>query len=322
MMIYPLSIHYQSDNFPVGSVANGSDELRVTWDDILWAAVTVGRPNRHYVFRHGEASRYEAIFRWSMIRMALEQSNYRSYRLCRTNAAKTLDPSEKGAVNYFLGMSFCKLFAWKLLKTPWLLHLDVFRPMLDPVLKGKSRPDLVGKELYTNKWHAFECKGRISPPNVEVKSKAKDQAMRVVRVNGIPCNLHVRAITYFQDIVLQFYWCDPPIDERNQIVVPFHGNIWRHYFTPIVQILFDASRRDLFTGKEKNSFALPELDITVSIHPEIAKLLFRAEWNLAQQVAVDAAKDIAAAGYKPDGLLVQAGETWSERFKEIYSNKE
>lgn len=49
-------------------------------------------------------------------------------------------------MNYFLGMTFCKLFAAKLLNTPWLLHLDVFRPTLNPVLSGRSRPDLVGLE--------------------------------------------------------------------------------------------------------------------------------------------------------------------------------
>jgi len=47
-------------------------ELDVTWDDILWAAMTVGRPNRHDVFHHGTASIHEAIFRTSLVRMALE----------------------------------------------------------------------------------------------------------------------------------------------------------------------------------------------------------------------------------------------------------
>lgn len=75
---------------------------------------------------------YEALFRWSLVRMALEQTGLRASRLRRTTAAKTLDPTEKGAVNYFLGMTFCKLFAAKLLHTPWLLHLDVFRPGLNP----------------------------------------------------------------------------------------------------------------------------------------------------------------------------------------------
>ena len=168
-----LRISYETEAFPPETVPNGTDELSVTWDDILWAAVTVGRPNRHYVFRHGVSSQYEALFRWSLVRMALEQSRPSGYRLRRTNAAKTLDPTEKGAVNYFLGMTFCKLFAEKLLNTPWLLHLDVYRPWLNPLLTGRSRPDLIGMEHCTTRWHAFECKGRISPSDSAAKAKAR-----------------------------------------------------------------------------------------------------------------------------------------------------
>ena len=111
-----LRIDYESEGFPSGGrVANRLGTLPISWSEILWAAVTVGRPNRQYVFRHGLASQYEALFRWSLVRMTLEQSGLAAYRLRRTDAARTLDPSEKGAVNYFLGLAICKLFAEKLL---------------------------------------------------------------------------------------------------------------------------------------------------------------------------------------------------------------
>ena len=123
---------------------------------------------------------YEAVFRWSMVRMALEQRGPRGFKLRRTDAFKSLDPTEKGAVNYFLGMVFCKLFAAELLDTPWLLHLDVFRAQLDPrTLQGRSRPDLVGKHSSSGAWHAFECKGRASVPSQPEKNKAKAQAQRL-----------------------------------------------------------------------------------------------------------------------------------------------
>ena len=90
-------IDYESEDFPAQRGIRSFGQLRLTWDDILWAAVTVGRPKLYYVFRHGEASLFEAIFRWSLIRMALEQ---RGCNLYRTDAFKSLDPTEKGAVNY------------------------------------------------------------------------------------------------------------------------------------------------------------------------------------------------------------------------------
>src|SRR5437867_1458592 len=161
----PLRIDVEADGFPAGSpIINGLGTLPTSWDELLGAALTVGRPNRQYVFRHGTASHYEALFRLSLVRMALEQHRPAASRLMRTAAARTLDPSEKGAVNYFLGLAICKLFAAKLLSVPWLLHLDVFRPMLNPVLTGRSRPDLVG-QMANGDWVALECKGRLSEPN-------------------------------------------------------------------------------------------------------------------------------------------------------------
>src|SRR5882757_5639345 len=101
-----MDIEFISEGFPnPGPVTNGTDTLSVTWDDLLWAAITVGRPSRHFIFRHGVSSLYEALFRASALRMTLEQISPVARRLRRTAAAKSLDPSEKGAVNYFLGLT-------------------------------------------------------------------------------------------------------------------------------------------------------------------------------------------------------------------------
>jgi hypothetical protein len=58
-----LRIDYQSEGFPAGlQLLKGYRTLDTTWDKLLWAVITVGRPNRHFVFRHGTASRYERFF--------------------------------------------------------------------------------------------------------------------------------------------------------------------------------------------------------------------------------------------------------------------
>ena len=168
-------IPYTSQDFPSHPKIAASGALEANWTDILWAALTVGRPNTAYVFRHGKSSYHEALFRLTLVRMALEERRF-SGRLHRTEAFRALDPTEKGAVNYFLGMTVCKFFAYKLLNTTWLLHLDVFRNQLDPsVTEGRSRPDLVGLDQ-AGAWNAFECKGRSSTPNAEERRKAKEQA--------------------------------------------------------------------------------------------------------------------------------------------------
>lgn len=322
MMADVVRIPYETEGFPAGTVANGTAELTVTWNDVLWAAVTVGRPNRAYVFRYGEASRYEAVFRWSLVRMALEQGSPRAYRLRRTTAAKTLDPTEKGAVNYFLGMTICKLFAAKLLNAPWLLHLDVFRPTLNPILTGRSRPDLIGQERVTGQWHAFECKGRVSRPDSTVKQKAKTQAQRLVSVSGTRCSLHIGAITHFRNEVLQFYWRDPLPEKGNRVEVSVSEDAWHYYYSPVVQMIVDLDRQSQLLSDTNTFVAIEGLDLAVGIHPMVARYLFHGEWVSARRAAVEAASEIAEAGYQPDGLAVRAGDTWRERFKDLATREE
>lgn len=316
-----LRIPYDTDAFPTGTVANGHAKLSVTWDDILWAAVTVGRPNRHYVFRHGAASMYEALFRWSLVRMALEQSGPGGYRLRRTAAAKTLDPTEKGAVNYFLGMTFCKLLAAKRLNTPWLLHLDVFRPMLNPVLVGRSRPDLVGQVQGLGQWHAFECKGRVSPPEAAAKSKAKAQAQRLVSVGGTHCTLHVGAVAHFLGDSLHFYWRDPTPETGEGIDVPMSGDAWMHYYAPVVEAL-RISAPEALGSDQKMLVAIEGADIKVGVHPAIAKYLGDRNWERAQRTASEEAASIEGEGFQPDGLRVVAGKSWLRRFAEAGTGEE
>ena len=230
-----LGITYASEGFAADSlVTNGRSELKTNWNDLLWAAITVGRPNRQYVFKHGRASLYEALFRLSLVRMALEQSGPHAFRLRRTDAAKTLDPSEKAAVNYFLGLAVCKLFADKVLNVPWMLHLDVFRPHLNAVLKGRSRPDLIGQNKNKD-WIVMECKGRASLPDKNTKRRVKEQAQRVVTVNGVPPMLAVGGIMHFRNEVLEFFWRDPPQKPESvvhpiNLEIPVDRQQWAVYY--------------------------------------------------------------------------------------------
>jgi hypothetical protein len=229
----------------------------------------------------------------------------------------TLDPTEKGAISYFLGMTVCKLFAAKKLKTPWLLHLDVWRPWLDAVLKDRSRPDLVGKPIGSSRWHGFECKGRVSMPNDTVKSSAKLQAARLESVEGQPCDLHVGAVTYFRGDVLQFYWCDPPARRmQSAIAVPkIQTDLWSHYYGPVMHLVERAPRRSTSAGLAGELYPIEEADLQIGIHPTIADSLHRREWRAAQSEAEAGAELLAKDGYQPDGLVVRVGQSWQQPFR-------
>lgn len=310
----PLQIPYETESFPPGSVRSGSANLSATWDDLLWAAVTVGRPNTLYVFRHGDASRFEALFRWSILRMAVEQRRLAGRRLFRTEAAQSLDPTEKGAVNYFLGMTVCKLFAAKLLSTPWLLHLDVFGRGVRAVLRGRSRPDLIGQEQGTGRWHAFECKGRLSYPSATSKANAKRQAQRLVSVAGAPCSLHIGAITHFKRDVLSFYWRDPHPDSSDAIDIRL-APPWHYYYAPIAAVLAEYTTERDESERSPLTASVTNLDLEVSVHDSIRKPFLAGQWPAVREIAGRLHSVFEREGYQPDGLRVKAGPTWSKPFE-------
>ena len=304
-----LEIRYTSHDFPSASIRSWGN-LETNWGELLWAAITVGRPNTAYVFQHGDASYWEAVFRLSLVQMALNQEAF-SKSFHRTDAFRALDPSEKGAVSYFLGMTVCKLFASRLLGTPWLLHLDVFRDQLHPdILGGRSRPDLVGQDS-NGAWYAFESKGRSSVPSSEDKRKAKMQARRLVSVDFTDCSLHIGAISYFKGDKLEFYWCDPNPEEPEKlkpVAVHVPDEAWRIYYEPALSFALD-------TTLEKSTGDRAAIDVDVKVHPDIRDFLLNGRWAAARSRAHQMAADLRDQGFHPDGLKVVAGESWSRPFK-------
>lgn len=307
-----LRIPYESDSFPSTLGVPVVGELSVTWDDILWAALTVGRPNRHYVFMHGDASFYEAIFRMSMVRTAIEQAGYSAYRLRRTSAFNSLDPTEKGAINYFLGMVFCKLFADKLLGTPWLLHLDVFRSQVRALHRGRSRPDLIGHNTSSGNWYVFESKGRASAPSPSCKSKAKAQAQRLIRVSGQRCALHIGSFAYFKNNVLNFYWCDPPSAEGKSISIDIDDAAWSSYYANALGFYRSKADQDSIVQAPTENIS-EGVDVELEIHSSIRDEVMSERWGLVRKIVSEKGQEMIAEGYQRDGLKVTAGDSWKNQ---------
>lgn len=310
---YSLRLPYTNEAFPPGVLPNGSSELTVTWDEILWAALTIGRPSVHHVFAHGATSFHEAIFRLSLVRMALEQYGPTSTRVRRTSAFKSLDPTEKGAISYFLGMTFCKVFSSRLLSTPWLLHLDIFKSTIPTAVFGRSRPDLFGQQIGSGNWLSFETKGRASRPSSADRVKAKAQARRLVSVNGSPCTLHVGSFAFFANDALHFHWIDPPADPKKLIEIPEIDDAWRFYYGPS-KALWDNFGREfgvrVQTGLE---FSVPFLDLTIRVHPLLTPFFVVADWAGAQRAMFEFAEQLKTAGFQQDGLKIDSGPSWRVR---------
>lgn len=295
-----MRIHYTSLAFPSTYAFSRTAWLNTTWDDVLWAALTIGRPSTYHILRHGPASFHEAIFRLSLIRMALSEDGYGHLR--RTSAFASLDPTEKGMVSYFLGMTFTKLFAAELLVTPWLLHLDVFKSVLNPTVLGRSRPDLVGLSA-SGEWFVFESKGRSNPPSRHDRQKAKGQAQRLVSVGGTPTTLHVGSFAFFRSGTLEFFWADPQPKIGKPIETPTPRQEWKYYYECAMSLAEEPTESSLATERER-------ADVEVQIHPGIRQRLEAGQFSEAHDLAVEISDELRSLGYQPDGLRVIAGDEW------------
>ena len=58
-------------------------------------------------------------------------------------------------------------------------------------------------------------------------------------------------------------------------------------------------------------------DVTVGIHPKIRRLLDDDLWSEARETAKKLQADFRLRGYRPDGLKVAAGASWSRPFEMI-----
>ncbi len=120
-------------------------------------------------------------------------------RWTRSPAYDRLDPSEKVAVSYFLGMLQSHLMAQELGYTH-LVHVDRLLNLSGQKLTGK-RPDFVAVSMGTGPGTVFgatwEAKGRTNGFNGAALTKAKAQAMKTPSISGLTPVEAIASEAYF-----------------------------------------------------------------------------------------------------------------------------
>lgn len=141
-------IPYTASNFGRhwGGTLSGGHNLNLTWNAIVWAAITMGKPGVAFLLAHG----------WHSVSDLVVRSHTVYANLCggskyieKSGLYADLDPTEKSGVSYFMGMIAAKLMGIRLLDTPWLFHLSMIKVLGGSVvLKSQSQPDLIGLEFW------------------------------------------------------------------------------------------------------------------------------------------------------------------------------
>jgi hypothetical protein len=298
----------------------GYNEFNCRWSEIVWVALTVGKPDSSYLHRYGNYSFFERLYRTALLFSNLKQT--RSNTLWRSEVYdKGLDPSEKSAVSYFLGLTFAKLFAEKLLNTPWLMHLGLYsqrNPKSLTTTSSKSSPDLIGLNN-CSEWIVVEAKGRTGMLPDKLLQKAKHQTRMLRKISGQFPSLRVATAVYFnsQPRALSVSWEDPEQLEPNSIDLDIDPALFfEQYYLPF----FAAFNSQLFPIQVQTINQQPfrtivfnQVDLKIGLHERLfegytyASRLF-AELSLSTRgLETDESHYIGG-----DGIFVELGSSWQD----------
>ena len=247
----------------------------------------------------------------------------------KTDAYRNLDPSEKSAVSYFLGLSFAKLAGWELFRIEWLLHADVYADELRLLTTNGLKPDLVG-ESSPGEWYIFEAKGRSNGINNQLINRAKAQTAGLNTVCGSAPHLRIASITYFSNQSLNLHLEDP--EEIHSQAADFYpeggeDQFLKNYYQPFLDILglsdSGLAREEITLDNRRLSVVeLVDADVTIgldhtvqralnrdSIRPALREYLLR----VADQPHESGGRTFTSQFMGPDGIFVGLGRAWSDR---------
>lgn len=308
-------IRYHASNFAprFGPTLAGSHNLTVTWSELVWAAITVGKPGLAYLLSHGMHSISDMIVRSHTVYANLRQT----YMYFEKSALyEDLDPTEKGAASYFLGMMATKIVCSRLLDTPFVFHLSMLKTLGGTaVLHTKSQPDLIGLDRAGN-WVVAEAKGRTNGYSPDAMSKAKLQTRQLRKINGTYPSLRVGIQAYFSP-ELNFAVSDPDEYEEDAEDIEFDLRAAIHdYYSYVLGSLQVARVPRRTLGREYLFRTIEETGVSIGVDTATLKRLEQdgdlkdsRAYELSQAVIGDDGQGTVAF---PDGLAVSLDQRWSE----------
>jgi hypothetical protein len=355
------SLKYHSSDFPK-SFSNDFRDANtipdVSWDELVWAAITVGKPEFDHLLKFGILSCYEMLMRIYMLQVNFMESAAGKFE--HTPVYNSLDPSEKNALSYFMGLTMAKLLANRFLDTSWLVHLDRFSGKL--VFKPKTkddpnlRPDLIGLDDQ-KRWVVMEAKGRSNgAPNSLIKT-AKAQTANLNEIDGKQPYIRVACAAYATPAgILSAKWADPvEVNPNSPSLNIGRDEFLRQYYAPIRNLIsgnnpgavkeqpaeysFRTSRlfieqnqqiAQVEAGYTFTTVAFTDLDIKIGLLNDVESLILdNPQWYSAytRKVKLNAliAEETTTSRpffMGPDGVLIELGPSWnSENMRKVPSKR-
>ncbi len=310
------NIPYRASNFATtwGAALSGSHTLSVSWGELVWAAVTMGKPGTAFLLSHGWHSVSDTIVRTHNVYANLRAS---ARRYEKSTLYENLDPTEKGATSYFIGMMAAKLVGARLLDTPWLFHLSMFSSLGGTAsLVGNSSPDLIGTNT-SGDWVVVEAKGRTNGYDSVAMTTAKTQTRQVRRINGTNPVLRVATQAYFSP-ALRFAIDDPEeYDEKAIDISVARESAFHRYYSFALESTDSPTETRTVFGRQFDFKLIEQIGVSIGVDRKARKFM-SAENTSANQFeglfGLERGRDESqSVEVFSDGLAIALDDRWSEK---------
>jgi len=263
-------LSYEARNFstPLGASAAGS--LSLSLARLVWGAVTVGMTP----FSMGGSPRPLLELGWrAALTAASLTGDPASGRWAMTAGYRRLDPSEKRAVSYFLGMTQAKITCEYLLRAPHLIHLDAYLALIGQPSRA-SRPDLIGLSLpRLDCTIAVEAKGRTGARTSRVTGAAKKQAQSLPAVVSASSAVRVASVASFDPRGCWEAYLEDPPDSPTGMASLTAGSLLTAYYRPLVAAQTGAGDTQITDENGMTMAQLPGIDLVLGIPTAIVRVI-------------------------------------------------
>jgi hypothetical protein len=322
-----LLIDYKPIDFTGKAEGNSRQphKLPCTWVDVVWAAVMVGHTQVPLAIQPQAYAYLELLHRISSVYAFLQNADYRpglwgalDTHLTQSPIYQDLDPAEKSTVSIFVGLMGAKLFAAKLLHTPWLFNLTI---------NGQAAGVLGLTQEF--QWLAMGIKGRSNRLDPRLIKKAIKLTPRLV-IAGVPLEQQMGFFSYFTAVTktLRAYLINIPhsVNQNNLTLNLSPNRFLRAYYALIFDFL-SADYRDqansiTFADRAYRVKNIPEINGRIGLDEQVYDLIKSGQpltQNFLSHLAEVATQPDAhnesnlQTAVISDGVFIQLGESWGDQ---------
>ncbi|MFG2823983.1 hypothetical protein ACGFX4_31715 [Kitasatospora sp. NPDC048365] len=272
-----FEVWYRAEKFtpPIPS----PDRLVFTADALAHALFVTGRAPGDRT-AHGLSSVYEWLHRVALVPAYVRRTP--TGRIARSDLARELDRSEKGALSYALGQAMTGIFSEQAMDVRFLMHVDRYslRYNLQFAAGTKQRADLFGEKQHGG-WVVAEAKGRSGNISSDLALKMWHQKRTVRTVQGQPPDPAYGCAAYFPRQAkgtpepLALYVVDPDEDEVEAIDLRVDPDQFvLAYYEPLLTAI-EAGERQIGASEFRTS-SFGQFRLTVGILEVVAQRIERA----------------------------------------------